>query len=64
MIVGVAALFLWLNKHKHSAILLLVATFGGIVLDNLLKLGFSRPRPDVSHGRPRRPFIRFRRVTR
>jgi undecaprenyl-diphosphatase len=47
MIVGVAALFLWLNKHKHSAILLLVATFGGIVLNNLLKLGFSRPRPEV-----------------
>jgi undecaprenyl-diphosphatase len=47
MVVGVAALFLWLNKHKHSAILLLVATFGGILLNNLLKAGFSRPRPDV-----------------
>src|SRR5256885_7977591 len=47
MVVGVAALFLWLNKHKHSAILLLVATFGGIVLNNLLKAGFSRPRPEV-----------------
>lgn len=47
MVVGVAALFLWLNQHKHSAILLLVATFGGLVLNNLLKLGFSRPRPSV-----------------
>jgi undecaprenyl-diphosphatase len=47
MIVGVAALFLWLNQHKHSAILLLVATIGGMVLNNLLKLGFSRARPDV-----------------
>jgi undecaprenyl-diphosphatase len=47
MVVGVAALFLWLNKHKHSAILLLVATFGGVILNNLLKLGFGRPRPDV-----------------
>ena len=47
MVVGVAALFLWLNKHKHSAILLLVSTAGGILLNNLLKLGFSRPRPDV-----------------
>ena len=47
MVVGVAALFLWLNKHKHSALLLLVATFGGILLNNLLKAGFSRPRPDV-----------------
>ena len=47
MIVGVAALFLWLNKHKHSAILLLVSTAGGVLLNNLLKLGFSRPRPDI-----------------
>ena len=47
MVVGVAALFLWLNKHKHSAILLLVSTFGGVLLNNLLKLGFSRPRPDI-----------------
>jgi undecaprenyl-diphosphatase len=47
MVVGVAALFLWLNQHKHSAMLLLVATFGGIILNNLLKLGFSRPRPDI-----------------
>jgi undecaprenyl-diphosphatase len=47
MVVGVAALFLWLNKHKHSAILLIVATFGGVILNNLLKYGFGRPRPDV-----------------
>ena len=40
MVVGVAALFLWLNKHKHSAILLFVSTFGGVILNNLLKLGF------------------------
>jgi undecaprenyl-diphosphatase len=47
MIVGVAALFLWLNKHKHSAILLLVSTAGGVLLNNLLKFGFGRPRPDI-----------------
>jgi len=47
MVVGVAALFLWLNKHKHSAILLLVSTAGGVLLNNLLKFGFSRPRPDI-----------------
>lgn len=47
MVVFVAALFLWLNSHKHSAILLLVANFGGIVLNNLLKLGFDRPRPQI-----------------
>ena len=47
MIVFVAGMFLWLNQHKHSAILLLVATFGGMVLDNLLKIGFDRPRPQI-----------------
>lgn len=47
MVVGVAALFLWLNQHKHSAILLFVSTFGGVILNNLLKAGFGRPRPDV-----------------
>jgi undecaprenyl-diphosphatase len=46
-IVGVAALFLWLNRHKYSAALLLVATAGGIGLNNILKIGFDRPRPQV-----------------
>ena len=30
MLVGVAALFLWLNKHKHSAILLFL--FAGVAI--------------------------------
>ena len=47
MIVFVAGLFLWLNQHKHSAILLIVATLGGMILDNLLKIGFDRPRPQI-----------------
>lgn len=47
MIVLVAGMFLWLNKHKHSAILLVVATLGGLVLDTLLKIGFNRPRPQI-----------------
>jgi undecaprenyl-diphosphatase len=47
MIVFIAGMFLWLNKHKHSAILLLVATFGGLVLNNFLKMGFNRPRPQI-----------------
>ncbi len=47
MIVFIAGMFLWLNKHKHSAILLLVATFGGLVLNGLLKIGFDRPRPQI-----------------
>jgi undecaprenyl-diphosphatase len=47
MIVLVAGLFLWLNHHRHSAILLMAATLGGLVLDNLLKIGFNRPRPHI-----------------
>ena len=46
-IVSIAALFLWLTRHKYSAALLLVATAGGIGLNNILKIGFSRPRPQV-----------------
>jgi undecaprenyl-diphosphatase len=47
MIVFIAGLFLWLNHHKHSAILLVAATLGGMVLDGLLKIGFNRPRPQI-----------------
>jgi len=46
-IVSVAALFLWLTRHKFSAALLLVATAGGTFLSNILKIGFSRPRPHI-----------------
>jgi undecaprenyl-diphosphatase len=47
VIVGVAAMFLWLTRHKYSATLLLAATAGGIILNSVLKLGFARPRPHV-----------------
>ena len=46
-VVGVSALFLWLTRHKYSASLLLVATGGGIILNNILKLAFDRPRPQL-----------------
>jgi undecaprenyl-diphosphatase len=46
VIVLVTGLFLWLNHHKHSAILLAAATLG-IALNNLLKTGFDRARPQV-----------------
>ncbi|HEU4565699.1 MAG TPA: phosphatase PAP2 family protein [Gemmatimonadaceae bacterium] len=46
-IVAVAALFLALTRHRWSALLLLVATAGGIILNNVLKLAFDRPRPRV-----------------
>ena len=45
MIVVVSALFLWLYDYKNSATLLLVTTLGGLLLNNVLKLGFDRPRP-------------------
>ncbi len=47
MIVVVAGLFLTLTQHKYSAILLLVATSGGLALNGILKLGFDRPRPSI-----------------
>ena len=46
-VVVVAATFLWLTRHRWSAGLLLLATAGGLVLNNVLKLGFGRPRPSV-----------------
>ncbi len=46
-IVGIAGLFLWLTQHRYSALLLLVATAGGIGLNSILKIGFARPRPQV-----------------
>lgn len=47
MIVVVAGLFLTLTQHKYSAILLVVAAGGGLVLNGVLKLGFNRPRPTI-----------------
>jgi undecaprenyl-diphosphatase len=47
MTVLVSATFLWLTRHRHSAALLGIATVGGLVLNNLLKMGFDRPRPEI-----------------
>lgn len=47
MVVGISALFLSLTRHRYSALLLLVATAGGIVLNNVLKSFFDRPRPQI-----------------
>ena len=46
-VVAVSALFLWLTRHQFSAALLLIAAIGGILLNNLLKVGFDRPRPQI-----------------
>jgi undecaprenyl-diphosphatase len=45
--VAVSALFLWLSNHRFSALLLVVATWGGVVINSLLKTTFNRPRPQV-----------------
>jgi undecaprenyl-diphosphatase len=47
MVVGTAAMFLWLTRHRYSSMLLLVATAGGLLLNNILKYTFKRPRPQV-----------------
>lgn len=47
VMVSVAALFLWLTKHHYSAALLLIAVFGGLILNDLLKDFYERPRPLV-----------------
>ena len=46
-IVGVTTAFLWHTEHKISARLLLAATAGNIILNNVLKLYFDRARPNV-----------------
>ena len=47
MVGAVAALFLTLTRHKHSAALLVVSTAGGVIINGVLKAAFSRPRPEV-----------------
>jgi undecaprenyl-diphosphatase len=47
MTVVITGMFMYLTQHKHSALLLGVATLGGLVLNTLLKAGFGRPRPGI-----------------
>jgi undecaprenyl-diphosphatase len=47
MVAGIAGLFLVLTDNRYSALLLLIATAGGILLNAVLKLGFARPRPQI-----------------
>ena len=43
--------YMLLRRQRFSAIFLAVAISGGLILSNLAKSGFSRPRPDlVPHG--------------
>lgn len=46
-----AAGFLAIRRKGRTAIFVLAAVIGGVLLGNALKIGFSRPRPDlVPHG--------------
>jgi undecaprenyl-diphosphatase len=47
MIVLVSATFLALTYHRWFAYLLVAGVVGGIIANNLLKLAFARPRPEV-----------------
>lgn len=39
--------FLLLTRKRHAASMVVVSVVGGMVLSNLLKWGFARPRPDL-----------------
>jgi undecaprenyl-diphosphatase len=47
MVVAVASVFLWMSRHRYSVALLWVAVVGALVLNNVLKALFDRPRPDL-----------------
>ncbi len=47
LLVAVAAVFLWLTRHRWSASLLAIAFIGGEVLNRILKEFFARPRPTI-----------------
>jgi undecaprenyl-diphosphatase len=47
MVALVAGLFLYLTDHRYSALLLTIATAGGLLLNTVLKLTFARPRPEI-----------------
>ena len=48
LIVAAFAGYLFLSGRRNSAILVLVAAVGGLMLNDLLKIIFDRPRPDLS----------------
>ncbi len=45
------AIYEWIRNRRQTAMLIIVATVGGILLSTVLKSAFDRPRPDiVPHG--------------
>jgi undecaprenyl-diphosphatase len=51
MVIAVGSLFLWLTRHRYSAVLLWVAVVGGNLLNGALKHLFDRPRPELFEWR-------------
>jgi undecaprenyl-diphosphatase len=47
LMVFVAALLLWLTRHRWSAGLLVVGSLGGTIINRVLKMSFDRERPSV-----------------
>lgn len=47
-LVAAAAGFLWLNAQRRLALFVLAAVMSGVALSMALKMGFDRPRPDLS----------------
>jgi undecaprenyl-diphosphatase len=39
--------YLLLTRQRASALLVLLAVLGGVAMNNIIKLGFARPRPEI-----------------
>lgn len=51
VLVLVSSLLLWLTRNRHLAVILWVASIGGLLINTALKLAFDRPRPQVFEWR-------------
>ena len=47
VVVGAVTGYLLLTGQRAAAALLLVSVLGGVLLNNVLKFGFARPRPEL-----------------
>lgn len=50
IVVVAAAGYLLLVRRPALALLMVVSVLGGMLISNLLKIGFGRPRPDLEHA--------------
>ncbi len=51
MVIAVASVFLWVNRHHYSVYLLWAATLGAGLINSTLKISFDRPRPQLFEWR-------------